>query len=75
MQVFRSAQFKKGYNKLPNVIQKRTDQKLLLLLKNPARPSLRVKKIKKIKGLFECSITKNYYKLHRVGTHNILDKM
>jgi len=43
--------FIRGYEKLPLAIQKRTDEKLNLLLSNPRHPSLRIKKIKGIEGI------------------------
>jgi len=72
--------FVKNYQKLPQRIQKQTDQKLGFLLQNINHPSLRVKKLRgKKEAIYELSITMNYrltfhiegdiYVLRRVGTH------
>ena len=80
-----TARFKKDYKKLPSVIQKRTDEKLKTLSNNFLYPSLRVKKIKGSKDIFEASITMNYRVLFqidfnaliflRVGLRDILNKV
>jgi len=85
MKIVRNNRFKRDYKKLSFEIQKRTEEKLIILSQNLAHPSLRIKKIKKTTNIFEASITKNYrflfeinkneYILHRIGTHNILDKL
>ena len=71
--------FAKNYQKLPQHLQKQTDQKLGFLLENINHPSLRVKKLQGKKDIWEASITMNYrltfriegdtYLLLRVGTH------
>ncbi len=71
--------FVKDYQKLPEKIQKQTDRKLKFLIANPRHPSLRLKKVKGEKDIFELSITMNYrltfsiatdaYVLRHVGTH------
>ena len=75
----RTQRFKKQYQKLPQHIQRLTNQKLGFLLENFNHPSLKVKKYKGEKGIWEASITKNYrltfhiegdtYVLRQVGTH------
>lgn len=85
MRVIFTNRFRKDYKKLSANIRKRTDEKFKLLLQNPSHPSLRVKKVKKCKNIFECSVSENYRflfefnkgicVLHRVGTHDILDKL
>jgi len=84
MQLIQTTHFKRDYKKLPLSIQKRTDEKLKLLVQNVSHPSLRVKRVQKHKGVFEGSITKDYrfffqittegYILLRVGKHDILEK-
>jgi mRNA-degrading endonuclease RelE of RelBE toxin-antitoxin system len=84
MQLIETPHFKRDYKKLPPQIQKRTDEKLKLLVQNISHPSLRIKKVQKYKGVFEGSITKDYrflfqittegYILLRIGTHDILEK-
>ena len=76
-------QFTKRYQKLPQQIQKQSDQKLGFLLSDIRHPSLRIKKVKGLKtneDIFELSITMNYrllflirddtYILLTIGTHN-----
>ena len=75
----RTESFKKQYQKLPQHIQKLTDQKLGFLLENINHPSLRVKKYKGEKDVWEASVTMKYrltfrieadtYLLLRIGTH------
>ena len=79
MKLSRTDRFKKDYQKLPQRIQKQTNQKLAFLLQDIRHPSLRVKKLKGEYSLFELSITMNYrllftiedeaYVLRRIGTH------
>ncbi len=76
--------FIRGYEKLPLAIQKRTDEKLNLLLSSPRHPSLRIKKMKGFEGIWEGRISRGYrftfqvegdvYILRKVGTHEILRK-
>ena len=83
MQLIQTAHFKRDYKKLPASIQKRTDEKLKLLVQNVSHPSLRVKRVQKYKGVFEGSITRDYrfffqittegYILLRIGKHDILE--
>ena len=80
----RTEQFKKNYQKLPQRIQRLTDEKLGFLLENFRHPSLRVKKYKGEKGVWEARITRNYrftfhikgdtYVLRKIGTHDILGR-
>ena len=81
MKFDRAERFKKQYQKLPQQIQRLTNQKLGFLLEDFRHPSLRVKKYKGEKDVWEASITMNYrftfriedstYRLRRVGTHEI----
>ena len=83
MQLIQTTHFKRDYKKLPPSIQKKTDEKLKLLVQNLSHPSLRVKRVQKYKGVFEGSITRDYrfffqittegYVLLRVGKHDILE--
>ena len=77
-----SKPFEKFFARLPRDIRDTTYEKLGLLLKNPSRPSLRVKKIKGVQGIWEMSVTMNYritfevleeeIYLRKIGTHDIL---
>jgi len=83
MQLIYTAHFKKDYKKLSYAIQKKTDEKIKLLVENLSHPSLRVKKVKKYQHVLEGSINKNYrflfqitsegYLFLRIGKHNILE--
>jgi len=76
--------FDKNYQSLPMMIQKRTDEKLQLLLSNPQHPSLQIKKMKGVGEIWEGRVTTSYrftfqiegdtYILRKVGTHEILKK-
>ncbi len=84
MQLIQTSHFKRDYKKLPLSIQKRTDEKLKLLAQNLSYPSLRIKRVRKYKDIFEGSVTKDYrflfqittegYILLRIGKHDILEK-
>lgn len=84
MELIQTTRFERDYKKLPPSIQKRTDEKLKLLVQNLFHPSLRVRRVQKYKGVFEGSITKDYrflfqittegYILLRIGKHDILEK-
>ena len=73
--------FERDYSRLPQHIQERVDQKLVLFAENPRHPSLRVKKMGGWGDVWEGHITKGYcftfqqvqdtYFLRRVGTHQI----
>lgn len=80
MIIRRSSRFERDYRNLPKEIQKQTDKKLKFLLSDMYHPSLRVKGVKKYKGLYELSITMQYrclfeikddiYYLYRIGKHD-----
>jgi len=82
MQLIQTTHFERDYKRLPPTIQKRTDEKLKLLVQNLSHPSLRVRRVQKYKGVFEGSITKDYrfffqiategYILLRIGKHDFL---
>jgi len=78
-----SKPFEKLFARLPQDIRATTYEKLTILLENPSHPSLRVKKIKGVQGVWEMSITMTYritfevmedtIYLRRIGTHDILN--
>ncbi|PIP17286.1 MAG: hypothetical protein COX44_00680 [Candidatus Portnoybacteria bacterium CG23_combo_of_CG06-09_8_20_14_all_37_13] len=80
MELFFTKCFRKDYKRLPANIQNRTDKKLDFLLRDIRHPSLRIKKVKRYKELFESSITMQYRclfsiknnicTLHRIGKHD-----
>jgi mRNA interferase RelE/StbE len=84
MKIRRTDRFKKDYLTLPKNIQRRADEKLKFLLRDPRHPSLRVHKIRGVKGLWEFSVTMNYrvlfeingefFVLLAVGPHNIVER-
>jgi len=84
MKIRRTRRFKKDYQKLSTDIQRRTDEKLRLLLLDRRYPSLRVHRVRGVPGLWELSVTRNYrvifeierdcYVLLGVGPHDILDR-
>ncbi len=77
--------FKKDYKKLPLAIQKKTNEQLKVLISDFSYPSLRVKKVKGQKDIFEVSITMQYRLLFlfnanslvllRIGPHDILNRL
>lgn len=60
MKALYSYTFKKGFKRLPREIKAQAEKQLILLLKNFCYPSLRVKKIKGTKYIWEARISKNY---------------
>jgi mRNA-degrading endonuclease RelE of RelBE toxin-antitoxin system len=85
MKVRRTDRFKKDYQKLPSDIQRRVDQKLRFLIRDPCHPSLRIHKLRGVEGLWEFSATMNYrvlfeiegeyYVLLGVGPHRVVDRI
>ena len=77
-----SDRFKKQYKSLPNEIQHKFNEKLVLFLNDMLHPSLRVKKIQGVQNRWEGSITMKYrFTFHfekdtavfrAIGTHDIL---
>lgn len=78
--------FVKSLKKLTHVEQKQVASKLKLLQANPYHPSLRTKKIKGFKDLFECSVNMDIRILWKyegaeiiialdIGHHSIVDKL
>lgn len=76
--------FRSDYKQLFRHIQEQVDKAILLLEQNPRHPSLRVKKIKGTRNVWEGRVTLAYrltfnweagfITLRRVGTHDILKK-
>lgn len=82
MRYTRTNRFKRDYKKLDPGVQKILEKKLLLLVENPSHPSLRMKRVRRTRSIWEVSITKQYRMtfqplqdeiiLRRVGSHKIL---
>jgi len=76
--------FSKEYHALPRDVRERFDKKIQLFVKNPAHPSLGVKKLSGTENIREASISKNYrwtfgwtedqVKLRHIDTHDILKR-
>lgn len=74
--------FEKYFCALPKEIREATYEKLDLFLKSPQHPSLRVKKMRGTKDIWEMTITMRYRLtfeqseeeifLRKIGTHDIL---
>lgn len=83
MKVFETFRFENDFHSLPKEIQKRALKQLVLFLKNPRHPSLRIKKMQGIPDIWEGRVTQSYrftfqidgdtYIMRRVGTHDILE--
>ncbi len=56
MEILYTNRFKKDYKKLSQQIQKIVKEKIVIMKSNPMHPSLRTKKIKGGKDIFECSV-------------------
>lgn len=84
MKLIRTKKFLKFYRSLPKEVQKVADRKIKILVENPRHPSLRVKKVEGIKGIWEARITENYrltFEIYRdriifrvIGKHNQIFK-
>jgi mRNA-degrading endonuclease YafQ of YafQ-DinJ toxin-antitoxin module len=82
MRYTRTNRFKRDYKRLEPGVQKVLEKKLLLLIENPSYPSLRTKRVRKTRDIWEVSLTKQYritfqvfqdeIVLRRVGSHRIL---
>ena len=72
--------FADAYRALPDSLQKKTDKALRFLAENPAHPSLHLKKIQGVHGIWEtrvdrsCRMTlevhSDHYLLRNVGKHD-----
>ena len=82
MRIIRTQRFIDDFENLPRDTKEKTKQSIRLLVSNLFHPSLRTKKIKGSRNIWEASITMKYrltfkiedtaYILRRVGTHRIL---
>jgi mRNA interferase RelE/StbE len=85
MKLIRTDRFLDDYRELPAQVQKQTDRKLRYLAENLAHPSLRVKRVRKYRDVYESSISMDYrllfpittdaYVLLRIGRHDLLEKL
>jgi mRNA interferase RelE/StbE len=85
MKLIRTDRFLADYRKLPAQAQRRVDRKLEYLAQNIAHPSLRVKRVRKHKDVYEGSVSMEYrflfliadegYVLLRIGRHDILERV
>jgi mRNA-degrading endonuclease YafQ of YafQ-DinJ toxin-antitoxin module len=76
--------YDKSFAALPSDTQKRALGKLALYEDDPRYPSLRVKKLEGVEGIWELSVTTNYritfqrkgtmVLLRNIGTHDILKR-
>ena len=80
MKLDRTERFKKAYKALTKDDQERTQKAMRLLVENQRHPSLRVKKLKGVKGIWEARVTqavrmtfeisKDVIWLRNVGAHD-----
>jgi len=80
----RTERFVRDYAVLTDEMKRRTEKAISGLLRNPHYPSLRIKKMEGIEGIWELGISDSYrltfqisgdtYILRRVGTHDVLKK-
>jgi mRNA interferase RelE/StbE len=80
--IYFSNEFKKSYQSLDKIDQKKVDEKLELFVQNPKHPSLRTKKIQSLEFIWETSVsmkirfTWSYYQdgvlLRTIGYHDTL---
>lgn len=82
-QIERTDSFLNDYAHLPREIQERTEKAISLLVNDIRHPSLKARKIKGVKEIWEARITLNcrltfrvlkggVLQLRRVGTHSVL---
>jgi len=77
--------FERDFLRLPASLRRTTLQKLELLTTNPSHPSLRVKKLRRVDGVYEGSVNMQYrfvfrltddtIRLLRIGPHKVLDEV
>ena len=82
MRLIPTPTYEHSYQQLSPMIQRRVDEKLSLLLKNPRYPSLRFRKMEGYENIWEMRVSRNYritflqsgedFYLRNVGTHDIL---
>ena len=81
MKVARAPRFLSDYEQLDPQLKRRVDKQIVLLLKNPRHPSLRIHKMEGYPDIYEARVSKGYRFtfqikedtciLRRVGTHEI----
>jgi len=84
MKYRRTAQFKIAFEKLPSEIKEKAYKTFLLFQQNPHHPSLFVKQIRGLPGVWEGRIDIRYrftfhyeadfYVFRNIGSHNILER-
>lgn len=84
MKLLFTKKFIQDYRKLPQEIQKATDKQMGLLLSNPQKPFLNIKKMQDPRSIWEGRLKESYrftfqieegtYVLRKIGTHDILKK-
>jgi mRNA-degrading endonuclease RelE of RelBE toxin-antitoxin system len=84
MKLIRTERFLRDYKKPPPAVRKQADRKLLYLAQDITHPSLRVKRVRKYKHVYEgrinmdfrflFQITTDGYILLRIGRHDILER-
>jgi mRNA-degrading endonuclease RelE of RelBE toxin-antitoxin system len=82
MRLLPTERFHRDYERLSQEIQGQVDQQLQQLLSNPRHPSLQVKKMRGVPGVWELRVTRgcrltfqiegDFYVLRKVGTHDVL---
>lgn len=72
MEILFTNKFRKDYKKLSPQVQKIIKEKIVLLQSNPMHPSLRTKKIKGSKDIFECSASMGIRITWQYQNHDIL---
>lgn len=80
MKISHTKNSRRDFQKLPSEIQKIAEKQLKLFANNPFHPSLEVKKVQGLKGIWEGRITKrirftfhisgDVYLVRRIGKHN-----
>ena len=70
------------YRRLPERLQKITDERLELLMNNPPHPSLKIRKMRDPREIWEGRLDQSYrftfqiqnetYVMRRIGTHDLL---
>lgn len=83
MRLQRSERFKRDFQSLSAIIRRRAEKQLALFVNNPGHPSLRIKKMQGLPGIWEGRVTRKYRFtfefredvciLRRIGTHDILE--
>lgn len=80
MKIQTTSPLDQDYEVLPEEVKGRADKQFALLLENPRHPSLRLKRIKGVKDIWEGRVTRDYrftfqisgdtYILRRIGKHD-----